>query len=133
MSLILYTVKFYNSADQLQLRVKKVADWVKCSIIHSKISQNSRAYKMKNTWWNKKHMTSKSHSVHHVSNKACDLILISVCVRHFLNLKLCQHWSDWFSYACAWAFTHSQWLLWRCQLDDSQICRSYIQKISLLI
>ena len=44
MSLTLYTAEFYSSADQLQLKVKRVADWVKCNTIHSKIDQNSRAY-----------------------------------------------------------------------------------------
>ena len=50
MFFILYTVRFYSLMSQLWLKVKKVADWVKCNIIHSKISQNSRAYEMKNTW-----------------------------------------------------------------------------------
>ena len=44
----LYTAEFYSLTDWLWLKVKRVADWMKCSIIHSKISQNSRAYKMKN-------------------------------------------------------------------------------------
>ena len=50
MSLILYTAEFYSLTDWLQLKVKRVADWVRCSIIHSKISQNSKTYKMKNMW-----------------------------------------------------------------------------------
>ena len=51
MSFTLYTAEFYSLADQLQLRVKKIADWVKCNIIYLKISWNSRAYKIKNTWF----------------------------------------------------------------------------------
>ena len=50
MSLILYTAEFYSSVSWLWLKVKKVADWMKYNIIHSKISWNSRAYKMKNMW-----------------------------------------------------------------------------------
>ena len=103
-SLILYTAEFYNLMSWLWLRVKRVADWMKCSIIHSKISQNSRAYEMKNTWFQSliqyimywiKHVISSWHT------------------KYFLNSKLHQHWSNWFSYACTWAFTHSQQLLWR--------------------
>ena len=107
-SFIFCTAEFYSSADWLQLRVKRIADWMRCSIIHSKISQNSRAYKMKNTWWNEKHVTLKSHSIHHVSNKTCDFILTSVCVRHFLNSRLHQCWSDLSSYTCAWVFACNQ-------------------------
>ena len=133
MSLTLYTAEFYSLTDWLQLKVKRVADWVKYSIIYSKISQNSRTYEMKNMWWNEKHMTLKSHSVHCVLNKACDLILMSVCVKHLLNLRSCQCWSDLSSYACAWAFACNEQLLWRCQLNDSQVCRNYIWKINLFI
>ena len=70
-SLTFYTAEFYSSADQLWLKVKKIADWVRCSIIHSKISQNSRTYEMKNTWlqsliqyimYQIKHMISFWHS-----------------------------------------------------------------------
>ena len=128
-----YTTEFYSLTDQLQLRVKRVADWVKCNIIHPKISQNSRTYKMKNTWWNEKHMTLKSHSIHCVLNKACDLILMSVCVRYFLNLKLCQCWSDWFSCTCTWVCVCSWQLLSEYQLDDWWAYKSYIWKINLLI
>ena len=49
-SFIFYTAKFYSSASQLQLKVKKIADWIKYNIIYSKISQNFKAYKMKNIW-----------------------------------------------------------------------------------
>ena len=45
-----YTVRFYSLTGQLWLKVKRVADWMRCNIIHSKISQNSRAYEMKNMW-----------------------------------------------------------------------------------
>ncbi len=38
------TIRFYSSADQLWLRVKKVADWVKYNIIYSKFNQDSKAY-----------------------------------------------------------------------------------------
>ena len=48
MFLIFYTAEFYSLTDQLWLKIKKVADWMRCNIIYSKISQNSRAYKMKN-------------------------------------------------------------------------------------
>ena len=97
-----------SSASWLQLRVKKIADWMKCNIIYLKISWNSRAYKIKNTWlWNEKHVTLKFYSVHHVLNKAHDLILMLICTEHFLNLKLCQCWSNWFFYTCAWTFAHS--------------------------
>ena len=133
MSLILCIARFYNLINWLQLRVKKVADWVKCCIIHSKISQNSRTYEMKNTWQNEKHVISKFHSIYCVLNKAHDLILMSVCMKHFLNLRLCQHWSDWSSYACAWAFACSQQPLWRCQLGGLWVHRSCIWKISLII
>ena len=133
MSFTLYTAEFYSLTNQLQLKVKKIADWVRCNIIYSKISQNSRTYKMKNMWQNEKHMILKSHSVYHVLNKVHNLILTSVCAEHFLNLRLCQHWSDLSSYTCTWAFTCSQWLLWECQLDDLWVHRSYIWKISLLI
>ena len=133
-SLTFYTAEFYSLTDQLWLKVKRVADWMRCNIIYSKISQNSKTYEMKNIWLqNEKHMTLKSHSVHHVSNKACDLILTSVCMRHFLNLKLYQHWSDWFSYTYIWVFTHSQQSLWRHQLNNSWVCKNYIQKINLFI
>ena len=86
--LIFYTTEFYNLMSQLQLKVKRVVDWVKCNIIYLKISQNSKAYEMKNTWFqNEKHITLKSHSVHHVSNKAHDFILTFICMKHFSNLK----------------------------------------------
>ena len=130
----LYTVRFYSLVSWLWLKVKKVADWVRCNIIYSKIHQNSKAYKIKNMWLqNEKHMTSKSYLIHHVLNKVHDLILTSVCMKHFLNLKLHQCWSDWFFYACTWAFAHNWQSLWRCQLDNSWVHKSYIQKISLLI
>ena len=75
-------------------------------------------------------MISKSNSVHCVSNKVHDLTLMLICVEHFLNLKLHQHWSDWSSYACAWAFACSWWSSWEHQLDDLWVCRSCIQKMS---
>ena len=51
MFLTFYTAEFYSLADWLWLKVKKVADWTKCNIIYSKISWNSRAYKIKNMWF----------------------------------------------------------------------------------
>ena len=78
-------VRFYSSVSQLQLRVKRVADWMRCSIIYSKIDQNSRAYFIVVKWetcdsfilyrlYRLKHVISKSHSVHCVLNKVHDFI-----------------------------------------------------------
>ena len=84
---IFCTTKFYSSANWLQLKVKKVADWVKYNIIYSKISQNSRAYKMKNTWLQSL-IQYIMYQIKHVISSWCLFAWSIFWIWNFINIDL---------------------------------------------